>query len=51
MIRNAPCSGKDYSGTAYSDDTENHYWKLSYPFCSTCSALRESGTGRTYYPG
>jgi hypothetical protein len=51
MIRSAPCNGTNYSGTASSDDTENHYWKLTYPVCSGCSALRESGTGRIYYPG
>jgi hypothetical protein len=49
LISSTPCNGTNRSGTAYSNDTENHYWKLTYNYRST--AERVSGTGRTTYPG
>lgn len=49
LISNRRCGGTNYSGSAYSDDTENHYWKLTFTYRST--AERISGTGRTRFPG
>jgi len=50
QMQSYACNGTNRSGGAYSDETENHYWKLTYNH-GGLSWLRLSGTGRQYYPG
>jgi hypothetical protein len=49
MLYRATCNGVNYHGSAYSNDTENHYWRVFFPYQG--SWHRTSGTGRMAYPG
>ena len=50
MVYQRTCNGTSVAGTAYSNDTENHYWRITYNH-NNISWLRLSGSGRQYYPG
>jgi hypothetical protein len=49
MLYRATCNGVNYHGSAYSNDTQNHYWRVFFPYQG--SWHRTSGTGRMAYPG
>jgi hypothetical protein len=50
VMQSYACTGTNRSGSAYSDETENHYWNLTYNHGGD-TWVRVSGTGRQYYPG
>jgi hypothetical protein len=50
MVHTVNCNNNNHSGVAYSNDTENHYWKLTYNH-NNLSWLRLNGSGTQYWPG
>jgi hypothetical protein len=48
MIYRKTCNGTNVSGSAYSNDTENHYSRL---FNNEYNSQTTSATTRQYYPG
>ena len=48
MLLRKTCSGVNFTGQAFSNDTEDHYWKLT--FNHGASWERMSGSGRVSWP-